>query len=91
MSVAFTQPKLCVSCNYYIVSELCGHPTLVMEDVVQGGHRPRSAPRMRETDGPCGPEARLWVGRSDPGPGLPDRRASLDGAEPPERPEPYAA
>lgn len=57
--------KLCVSCNYYRASNECLHPHVTV-DPVHGGQKARSAERMRESDGPCGPEGRLFYSKGDP-------------------------
>jgi hypothetical protein len=56
--------KLCVSCTHYRDGG-CGHPSLI-GDPVHGGSKVRSAERMRENDGPCGPEGRLFYSSGDP-------------------------
>lgn len=54
-------PTLCNTCIHFRDEEdgRCGHPN-VSVSLVNGALILRSAPWMRQSDGPCGPEARLW-------------------------------
>jgi hypothetical protein len=69
--------KPCTTCDYYAEPDLCTNPRVQKVDVVKGTTAPPSCYHVRATDGACGPEARLWVGRRQDDPGLPERPESL--------------
>ena len=54
-------PPLCSACVHFRDQDdgKCAHPN-VSVSLINGDRILRSAPRMREWDGPCGPEGRLW-------------------------------
>lgn len=85
--------KYCTGCKHVVDAAdavRCGHPNVAI-DMVGGGKRPRSAMAMRELDGPCGPEGRLWEPRGVVDPPPPQRHVERSGDEPPERYDPIVA
>lgn len=67
--------KPCVSCLHVLVQDeevKCNHPQ-VAYSLATGKPQPRLAERMREEDGPCGPEGCLWQGKGVADPPPPER------------------
>jgi len=62
----------CASCRHYNKTDddRCGHPRLSL-DPIRGGITLRLCSHMRASDGPCGPEGRLWEGKGVRDPDLP--------------------
>lgn len=54
--------RTCVTCMHFRDDDgaKCAHPNVTVDYVSGGTPHLRSAIRMREHDGPCGPEGQLW-------------------------------
>ena len=85
--------KFCTSCAHFRDDRNdggCAHPSLIY-DPVRGSISSRSAARMRESDGPCGPEGRLFYYKGDPSnAGAPETRYG-EPESPPQRHVPLPA
>ena len=55
-----TEPKICADCRHINATFVCHHPKSVNTDLVTGYIAKLDCYTARSSDGPCGPEGRLW-------------------------------